>query len=442
MAIDELINNEILDSIDEGLFTVDKTFKINYFNRAAERLTGFKREEVIGKYCSKVLNSELCNENCPIAYILRLGKNLYNCSAKIENRLGKKTDIELNAAILKNAANEPIGGVISFRNVSKLREIEHQLEGENNFHGVVGRDKKMKEIFTLIEEISDSVAPVLIYGESGTGKEVLANAIQATSNRKDKPYVKVNCSIFPDQILVSELFGHVKGAYTDAVNDRAGRFELADKGTIFLDEFAEMSQQAQTKLLRILQENTFERLGESETKKVNVRVIAATNLDINKALTEGKIREDLYYRLHVIPIHLPPLRERMGDVAFLIQYFIQKFNQIYKKNIESVSDDTMNMLMHYNYPGNVRELENIIEYGFIRTQSNPIITHDKLPPFLTSENSKQTKIVSTNYKATEIYDLIQLLEKHHWNKTKAANELGIGRTTLWRKLKSLNIDVE
>jgi transcriptional regulator with PAS, ATPase and Fis domain len=296
----------------------------------------------------------------------------------------------------------------------------------------------MQEIFKLIQEISDSDTTVLVQGESGTGKELIANAIQATSRRKAEAFVKVNCSVFPENLLASELFGHVKGSFTDAVKDRPGRFEIANQGTIFLDEIAEMPLQTQVQLLRVLQEGTFERVGESITRETDVRVIAATNLNVNEAIKKGKLREDLFYRLNVIPILIPPLRERVEDIPYLVDHFISDYAQLYKKEIKDISDEALQQIINYSWPGNVRELENLIEYAVVRAKANTIeIENFPINISITNETTKKTL---REYKRENPSKLVQLLEKHKWNKTKVAEELGIGRTTLWRMLKKLETE--
>ena len=278
---------------------------------------------------------------------------------------------------------------------------------------------------------------MLIQGESGTGKEMIANAIQATSKRKSKPFVKVNCAVFPETLLASELFGHVKGAFTDAVKDRIGRFEIADEGTIFLDEIAEMPLQTQVQLLRVLQEGTFERVGESIPRKADVRVIAATNLGIDDALKQNKLREDLYYRLNVIPITIPPLRVRPEDIPHLVNSFIKEYSKVYNKIINDIDDKALDLLMNYYWPGNVRELENVIEYTVVRAKTE-IIQLDNLPSNIKSSFDKKQPVLE--FKRENPSELLQLLERHKWNKTKVAEELGIGRTTLWRMLKKIDRD--
>ena len=439
MSITTTLTNDILDSIGEGLFTVDKNFKINYLNFAGEKITGLKREQIIGKFCKNIFKSNLCFTACPIAQVLETGQNISDLDSKLRTANGSYIPVKLNATVLKNADGEPVGGVISFRDISDLERIRKKLEKNSQFHGVVGHSKAMREIFQLIEEIFDSDATVLIRGESGTGKEMIANAIQASSQRKDKPFVKINCSVFSPQLLASELFGHVKGAFTGAVKDRPGRFEIANNGTLFLDEVAEMPLQMQLQLLRIVQEGTFERVGESLTRTVDVRVIAATNQDIKQALADGKFREDLYYRLNVIPIEILPIRERCEDIPYLVKHFINKFSLIYKKNIQDIEDEALELLLNYNWPGNTRELENAIEYAFARTKDKNIIQICKLPPAIRPDmpcyNIKNNGVSDNDQSAT----LLQLLEKHHWNKTRVAQELGIGRSTLWRRLKVLEV---
>ncbi|MBK8943947.1 MAG: sigma 54-interacting transcriptional regulator [Ignavibacteriae bacterium] len=442
MAEYEIKNDDILDSLGEGVFTVDKNFRINFFNKAAERITGHKKEDVIGQFCKNVFKSKVCFTECPIALVLNSKKNIYDFESKIKIANDSAIPIKLNAAVLHNEEEKPIGGVISFREISDIERIGQDLSKDTNFHGIIGKSKPMKEIFELIKEISDSDAPVFIHGESGTGKEMIANAIQQTSSRKDKVFIKINCSVFPSHLLASELFGHVKGAFTDAVKDRPGRFEIADGGTIFLDEVAEMPLQMQLQLLRVLQEGTFERVGESITRSVDVRVIAATNININEALKSGKFREDLYYRLNVIPIEVPPLKNRQDDLIPLIKHFLKKFSLIYKKEIIDIDDETMELITNFEWRGNIRELENVIEYSFVRTNNSKIITAAKLPPIVKENNSKRKDFNKylNDEESFEKHQLLDILEKNHWSKAKTAKELSIGRTTLWRKMKQFGLN--
>lgn len=434
--MEKKFNEEILNSLAEGVLTVDKNFKINFFNRAAESITGFNKDEVIGQFCKYVFKCELCQTKCPIGLVLESGNDIYDYNSSIEVKTGTRKPIRLNAAILKNSDSEPVGGVISFRDLSELMKLRRDVISPSNYFGIIGHSKSMQEIFSLIQEIAESDATVLIQGESGTGKELVANAIQATSLRKGKQFLKVNCSVFPQNLLASELFGHVKGAFTDAFKDRPGRFELANGGTLFLDEVAEMPLQTQIQLLRILQEGTFERVGESVTRKTDVRVISATNINIKKALEDGKLREDLFYRLNVIPIYVPALRGRREDIPYLIKHFIEDYSKIYKKDINDIDDDALEVFMNYSWPGNVRELENAIEYLIVRSKDNKNIALNNLPSSFRNNVVLRPSETLKDIKNDNTSQLVKLLEKHHWNKTKVAEEMGIGRTTLWRMLKN------
>ena len=442
MPFELSLTQDILDSIGEGLFTVNKNFKINYFNSAAEKITGYSKDEALGRFCKHLFKSDRCFTNCPIAKVLESGQNIYDLESQIQHKDGSSIPIKLNASVLRANGNEPTGGVISFRDISELEILRKSYAIKNQFMGIIGHSKKMQEIFELIEEISDSDASVLIQGPSGTGKEIIANAIQASSLRSSKPFIKVNCSVFSPQLLASELFGHVKGAFTGAIKDRPGRFETADTGTLFLDEVGEMPLQMQLQLLRVLQEGTFERVGESQTQQVDVRVIAATNKDLQKSIHEGNFREDLFYRLNVIPIVVPPLCDHPEDIPYLTKHFIEKFSLIYKKEIDDIEDQALELLINHSWPGNIRELENVIEYAFARSKDLNIIKTCKLPQQIREGipcyKNQTAKLQDDNNDSLE---LEKLLQKHHWNKTKVAEELGIGRTTLWRKLKKYNLDI-
>ena len=352
---------------------------------------------------------------------------------------GKLFPVKVNASVLEDDDNNPIGGIVSFRDNSVNKTLEKLIGLEPHFYGMIGKSKPMVEIFNTITEVSDSDATVLISGETGVGKELVANAIHATSNRSNKPFVKVNCAVLPENLLASELFGHIRGAFTDAIKDRVGRFEMANGGTIFLDEIGEMPMHLQTQLLRILQEGTFERLGESSTQKVDVRVIAASNKDLEKEIAAKKFREDLFYRLNVIPIVVPPLRERAEDILLLAQFFVNKYAHKYKKNIKDISPDAAEVLQNCKWPGNVRELENAIEYSFVRSKRADSVCLCCLPPHIRPKKEcvkkLSTKIIERDEKAEE---LLSLLRKNHWNKTKVAKLLGVDRSTIHRRLNTLN----
>jgi PAS domain S-box-containing protein len=438
MLREKSTTNEVLDSLAEGVFTVDNEFKINFFNESAEKITGLKREAVVGSFCKDIFKSDLCSSKCPIATVLEKGKSIFDLESQIQNADGDIIPIRMNAALIRNNSNEPLGGVISFRDMSAYKEIRKYLEHQTQFYGIVGISKPMQEIYSLITEIANTDATVFIFGETGTGKEMIADAIHSTSRRKAKKFVKVNCSVLPPALLASELFGHAKGAFTDAIKERIGRFEFADSGTIFLDEVAEMPLQMQLQLLRVIQEGTFERLGESITRKVDVRMIASTNVKLKEAIQKGSFREDLFYRLNVIPIEVPPLKKRKEDIPLLVKHFLTKYSLYYKKELTDIDDKSYDIFSRYDWPGNIRELENTIEYTVIRSKSSGYMCACNLPDHLKQNIScPEEKNESKNLPSS---DLLKLLEKYQWNKTKVAKVLGIDRSTLWRKLKSIGIE--
>lgn len=430
----------ILNSIAEGVITVDKEFKITFINAAAEQMTGFKKDEVIGKFCKGIFRSDFCFSNCPIAQVLKNGKRVFDLDTFINCKNSQVLPIRINAAVLKDENGVPTGGVITFRDISLFKQVEEIIKAESQFHGIVGKNKIMKEIYQLIMEISDSDAPVLITGETGTGKELVANAIQATSKRKNESFVKINCAVIPSNLLASELFGHAKGAFTDAKSDRIGRFELANNGTIFLDEISEMTLQMQTQILRVIQEGTFERLGDSLTRKTDVRLIAATNVNLEEAISKGKFRQDLFYRLSVLPIEVPPLRKRKDDIPILVDYFIRKFSFIYNKKILGIDDRALDVLINWHWLGNVRELGNTLEFAIIKSKNGTHLNIHDLPSRLKAKagNHKSENLLPQFDEHSNTH-IIELLNTHKWNKTKVAQILGIDRTTLWRRLKSLGI---
>ena len=367
-----------------------------------------------------------------------------NYEAIIRNKEGKPIPIIFSTALLKDEDGNIIGGVEIFRDLSLVKNLIEQLSERYAFGNIIGKNYKMQRIYELIQQIAPTDATVLIEGESGTGKELIARAIHYNSNRKEKPFIKVDCGSLVDSLLESELFGHVKGAFTGAISDKVGRFELADGGTIFLDEIGNISLTSQAKLLRVLQDGEFERVGESKTKKVDVRVIAATNIDIKKAVREKKFREDLYYRLKVVSIHLPPLRERKEDIPLLVRHFVDRFNKSMGKEVINIFPGAMEMLMRYNYLGNIRELENIIEHAFIRCNGNTIFPHHLPEDFLHDEKGFIESILKSKrpFEDLERRLILKVLDETNWAYQEAASRFGISRATLWRKIKRHGIKKE
>ncbi|MGE5314151.1 MAG: sigma-54 interaction domain-containing protein [Acidobacteriota bacterium] len=440
MPLTDINSSEILDSIAEGLFTVDQEFRIQYFNASAERITRLERSAVIGRICRHVFHSEACLFNCPIARVLESGKSIVDFKTVYACKAGETIPVKVNAAVICAKDGRPTGGVVSFRDAAYGgRSADDARTCQESFFGLTGTSRAMQEIFETIREIAPTDATVLIQGETGTGKELAANAIQALSRRKNEKFIKVNCSVLPPQLLASELFGHTKGAFTDAVRDRIGRFEAADGGTIFLDEVAEMPIAMQPQLLRVVQEGTFERVGESSTRRADVRIIAATNVNIRRAMEEGRFRDDLFYRLNVVPIMMPPLRERADDIPLLVRHFMQKFNAVYDKHLTEIDERALRILTSYAWPGNIRELENAVEYAYIRTRHDQALTACALPPSLKGAIPCAPEPSLVIAPRIDRERLIGLLNAHQWNKTKVARIIGVDRTTIWRHLKAMGL---
>ncbi len=431
---------KILDSLAEGIYVIDKEFKIVFVNKSATQITGIKREDVLGKVCRTFCKSERCQIGCPITEVIRTGKNIIDLESSLQNNEGSILPVKINASVLCDEKKEPIGGIISFRR-NAVVNFEEYLKHQDHFYGIVGKSKVMRELFKTIQEISRSGANVLITGETGVGKEMFANAIKETSLRREKIFVKVNCAALPDTLLASELFGHVKGAFTDAIKDRVGRFEYANNGTIFLDEITEIPVNMQSRLLRIIQQGTFERLGESIERKVDVRIITASNKTVQDEIKAGRFREDLFYRLNVIPLHIPALRERKEDIVSLVNYFIRKFSDKYGKKIETTDSETMEVMFNHDWPGNVRELENVIEYAFVRSKREDYLCACCLPPNLRNKNKCNKYISAKEIEEDEKAEtLLALLRQTNWNKSKVAKILGINRSTVHRMLKGHSKD--
>jgi len=364
--------NTILDSIADGVFTVDSDWKITSFNSAAERITGVSRDEAVGQYCCDIFRANICQSNCALRKTLKTGKEIINQRIDILNSAGEKIPISISTAILKNEKGEILGGVETFRDLSAVEELRKEIYKKYTFEDIISKNHRIQKIFEILPDIAESDSTVLIQGASGSGKELFARAIHNLSSRKDFPFVAVSCGAIPDTLLESELFGYVKGAFTDARKDKPGRFALAQKGTLFLDEIGDTSNAVQVKLLRAIQEKEFEPLGATSPVKADVRIISATNKNLSKLVKQGSFREDLYYRLNVINIELPFLKERLEDIPVLVDHFINKFNLRIGRNVDSVSDEVMEIFLNYDFPGNIRQLENIIERAVVLCKGSVI----------------------------------------------------------------------
>lgn len=435
-----MVERIILNCISDGVLTIDLEGNIKYVNKAMQELLGYPESVLIGSRCEKFVQSNICaSEDCILRRSLAKKEKISNYESFLINKEGRRVPVNINTDILYDDAGNIIGIVEVFRDISQLKELKSRLTDVFQFENIITKDRRMKEILSILPSVAQSKSTVLIQGESGTGKELIAKAIHNNSLRKDKPFIAVNCAAIPDTLIESELFGHVKGAFTGAHQDRVGRFELANNGSIFMDEIADMSLSTQAKLLRVIQEEKFERVGGSKTISVDVRIIAATNKNLSKEVREGKFREDLYYRISVFPITLPPLRERKEDIPLLINHYIEKFDKEMEKNINNISPQAMKILLNYFYPGNIRELRNIIEHAFVCSRGNTILP-EHLPGELVSVREHlgiSTDGSSLNHVEKEW--IVKVLEKSGWRYQEAAKILGISRTTLWRKLKDYGI---
>ncbi len=441
---DESLMQIILDSITEGVFTIDPEKNITSFNKAAEKITGVPRKEAIGRKCYEIFTSNICQRQCALEKTLATEQPITNLPINVLSRQGKIIPISISTAVLKNRKGEVIGAVETFRDLSVVETLRKELRQQYKFEDIISKNYKIHRIFKILPDIAESDSTILIQGPSGSGKELFAKAVHNLSLRKNGPFVVVNCGAIPETLLESELFGYVKGAFTDARKDKPGKFELADRGTIFLDEIGDIPLSLQVKLLRVLQDKTFEPLGAIKPKKADVRVIAATNRDLLKLVSMGKFRDDLYYRLNVLKIELPPLSERRDDIPLLIDHFIEKMNIRLGKKIEGISHEALNILMQYDFPGNIRELENIIEHAAVLCRES-IISCEHLPPEIL-EKMESIKVIipedSTNklLVAQEEQLIRSILRKHGGHRKKTAEELGIHPSTLWRKMKKYGIE--
>lgn len=433
----------IVDSVADGVFTVDRDWRITSFNLSAEIITGWRREEAIGQYCSDIFRASICGKSCAVAESLYTGRGISNRSITIKTRSGKTVSVSISASPLVDHEGNVLGGVQTFRDLSVETLLRQQLTKKYTFEQIVSKSPSMQRIFQIMPDIARSESNVLILGESGTGKELVANAIFHASSRNDQPFVVVNCGALPDTLLESELFGYKAGAFTDAKKDKIGRFAIAEGGTIFLDEIGDIPQSLQVKLLRVLQQKVYEPLGSNTPVKADVRIIAATNKDLFQLAKQGQFRDDLFYRLNVVNILLPPLRERIEDVPLLVDHFVKKFRAEKQKDIVGVSDEVLTLLMKCNFPGNIRELENIIEYGFILCPGG-FIQLEHLPdsfakreklqhtqPLLTSEGLSLEEIEKRAIEAS--------LKRNKWRRMLTCRELGINKDTLRRKIEKYQI---
>jgi PAS domain S-box-containing protein len=434
-----LDTDPILDSIADGVFTVDKQWNVTSFNRAAEHITGVMRKDAIGRKCWEVFRADVCEGACVLKKTMATGKTIVNRTVHIIDSKGRNKPISVSTALLKDRLDKITGGVETFRDLSEIEELRKELLGKQTFHDFVTADHRIIKMFDTLPAIAQSDGTVLVLGDSGTGKELLARAIHALSNRSAGPFIAVNCGALPDNLLESELFGYKKGAFTDAKTDKPGRFELARGGTIFLDEIGDVSKAMQVKLLRVLQEKTFEPLGATKSVTADARIITATNRDLDSLVKEGTFRKDLFYRINMMPVHIPPLAQRPTDIPLLADYFLARLNVRYHRNISGFSDGVTAALMRYEWPGNVRELENVIHHAFILSPDN-LITKEALPENIISpKNVSEPDAAAQTVSDFEARKIKKALEDNRFNKKITAESLGMNTSTLWRKMKKYGI---
>jgi PAS domain S-box-containing protein len=430
----------ILESISDGVFTVDRDWRITSFNRAAQEITGISRKEALGKRCSEVFRASMCEVDCALHQTMKTGKPVINRSAFIVDATGRRIPISVSTALLRDEQGKVVGGAETFRDLSEVEELRKELQARFRIGDLVSRSPSMRRIFDVLPAVASSESTVLIEGETGTGKELLARAIHNTSGRCSKPLVVVNCGALPENLLESELFGYKAGAFTGANRDKPGRFALAEGGSVFLDEIGEISQAVQVRLLRVLQDKTFEPLGSTGTEKADVRVIAATNQDMAALVESGRFRRDLYYRINVVRLELPPLRRRKEDIPLLVEHFVARFNRLQQKFIKGVTPEVLTFLMGHDWPGNVRELENVIEHAFVLCTDETIGPQHLPEDFARRlpQTDRLPKLVMTKH-SVEAQVIRDVLLRNRNNRSAAARELGIHKSTLFRKMKSLGI---
>lgn len=434
----------ILDNIADGVFTVDKQWRITSFNKAAEKITGVPVVEALGKSCSDVFHASICGETCAIAHSMCTGKPETNRCIHIQGTDKKKIPVSICAAPMYDNQGNLIGGVETFRDLRVVKALQKSLIRRDTVGDILSKNPSMKRIFDILPHIAGSESNVLILGESGTGKELIARALHKMSDRRRGPFVAVNCGALPDTLLEAELFGYKAGAFTDAKKDREGRFAAAQNGTILLDEIGDISSAMQVKLLRVLENKYYEPLGSSRSVKANIRIVAATNRDLETLVQEGNFRDDLFYRLNVVKIHLPPLRERIEDVPLLADHFVEKLNIEKGRDIGKISEEALRLLMTYDYPGNIRELQNIIEYSFILCAGG-LIRPEHLPsPFASKKDADAISglefLNPLPLAKIEKMAIYGSLKRNQWKRMMTCRELGISKDTLRRKITQYGIE--
>ena len=434
----------ILDNLDVGIFTIDRSGHITFFNTEAEKVSGYNRSEILGEPCTAIFEGEGAQEVCLLKDTIVDGISRNSGQGKMTTRDGVTIPIRANYMALRNEKGTVVGGLTTFHDLTLVLQLKQAVKGRYTFHDMIGKSPIMQQIFEMINVVAGTDATILIEGATGTGKDLLAKVIHSASRRSDKPFVKVNCAAIPDNLLESEMFGYVKGAFTGAEKDKSGRFQEADGGTIFLDEIGDLPLALQAKLLRVLEDKEFYRLGSRHTIKVNVRIISASNRNLEQLVKKRLFRQDLYYRLNVFRIELPELKDRQVDLPILIGHILRRLSAARSNRLPEVSEKVMEILLNYHYPGNVRELENILEHTLILCQESPVQPRH-LPEYLQGYHAAHKAAPAGRLKHLDDSDekecekLISMLQHYDWHRSKTAKALGMDRTTLWRKIKKYGI---
>jgi PAS domain S-box-containing protein len=428
----------ILDSVTDGVFTVDSQMRIKFFNRAAEEITGFLHEEAIGQHYHTIFRSSSASVACPVEEAIETGISVLNRGMEIVDRNNNKKHISLSASVLHDSEGRMHGGVGMIHDLSIFYPLKNELHDKFSFQNIVSRNPAMQRLFDITADIAASEATVCLQGESGTGKELFARAIHELSPRKNGPIITVNCGALPENLCESEMFGVRKGAYTGATENRPGRIELCAGGTFFLDEIGDLPLPLQVKLLRLLENREFQPLGAKTPMKADVRFITATHRNLEEMVEAGTFRRDLFFRINIVQLNIPPLRERREDIPLLLEIAIKKFNLAYGRNITSVSPEVLNLLLTHDFPGNVRELLNLIEQSVILCKGGEL-TMEYMPKGIIHDDSSVKTPRRRSSKAPEVDALCDLIARHKGNKNGAAQELGVDRSTLWRWVKSAGL---
>ena len=434
--MNEQLSRLIFDTISDGVFSVDCDCRITAFNPAAERITGYSSVEAIGHICYQLFQTKICERACKVSELIEEGQEDATARANITRKDGQRIPIHLTITLMRTEKHDPVGGLVLFRDLTEIEELRDRLIRFTSLTDIITINPAMQRILKLLPDIASSDCSVLIQGPSGSGKELVAKAIHSLSPRRHGPYIRINCGALPGTLLESELFGYHRGAFTDAKQTKLGMFALANDGTLLLDEISAMDPSLQVKLLRVLQDGEYLPLGSTHSERTNARIIASTNDDLNRAVADGRFRSDLFFRINVVTIDLPSLRDRPEDIPHLVDYFIRVMRSQTRKPIHRASPETLSMMRNYSFPGNVRELRNAIEHAFVMCHDE-VILPEHLPQRL--RDSMLLDGGGLVYQRDERQIILDALNRNDGNRRRAADDLRMHRTTLWRKMQKYRL---